>query len=186
MEVVKFHKDNMFQEIKASMMDRGFELSPAAQEKKLRLEQAFALRHRNKYSRFQVVDFLMKEYGCSRSTAYRDYAWAMQIMGDLDATDKNAERMVLAEAYWQLYQMSLKDRNIEQARKALDSYKSLFNFGADEDVIDPNKIQAHEYHIHMSREGNKILRETLKTGVVDFMSVTAEDADFEEVEDDGV
>ncbi len=186
MDIVKFHKDNMFQEIKASMMDRSFKLSPAAQEKKLRLEHAFALRHKNKYSRFQVVDFLMKEYGCSRATAYRDYAWAMQIMGDLDATNKNAERVILGEAYWQIYQMALKDRNLKIALRSLNSFQSLFNFGADEEPIDPNKIQAHEYHIHLSREGNKILRETLKTGVVDFMSVTAEEAEFEEVENDEV
>lgn len=181
MEMTKYSKDSMFQKIKASYLDDSFQLSTDAQEKKLRLQHAFSLRLRNKYSRFQVVEVLQKEYGVSQSTAYRDYAWAMQLYGDLDATDKNAERMILADSYWQLYQMALKERNIEQARKALDSYKSLFNFGANEEVIDPNKIQAHEYHIHLSREGNKILREVLGKGVVDFMSVTAEDTNYEEV-----
>ncbi|CAA0156959.1 hypothetical protein [Tenacibaculum maritimum] len=183
MDVVKFSKDSMFQQIKASFLDDSFELTPIAEEKKKRMRHAFAMRLKNKMTRHQAIEKLQKEYGISQSTAYRDYNWAMQIFGDLDATDKNAERMIIADAYWQLYQMSLADRNIEQARKALDSYKSLFNFDDNEIQIDPNKIQAHEYHIHLSREGNKILRETLSKGVVDFNSV-AEYVDFEDVTDE--
>lgn len=184
MEVVKYTKDSMFQQIKASYLEDDFELSPLAAEKKTRLIHIFSLRLKNKYSRHQAVELIQKEYKVSQATAYRDYNWAMQLFGDLDKTDKNAERMILADAYWQLYQMALKERNIEQARKALDSYKSLFNFGADEEVIDPNKIQAHEYHIHLSREGTKILRETLATGVVDFNDVGVVDVEHEELKDD--
>lgn len=181
MDVVKFSKDSMFQQIKASFLDDAFQLTPEAEEKKKRLRHAFSLRLKNKYSRHQTVEILQKEHNISQSTAYRDYDWAMQLFGDLDKTDKNAERMILADAYWQLYQMSLQERNIEQARKALDSYKSMFNFEDNGIEIDPNKIQAHEYNIHLSREGNKILRETLAKGVVDFNSVEAEEIDFEDV-----
>ncbi len=92
--------------------------------------------------------------------------------------------MILLEAYWNLYQMALKNKDTEQARKALDSYKSLLNFGAEESPIDPDKIQAHEYHIHLSREGSKVLKSALATGVVDFNSVGAEDVEYEEVADE--
>lgn len=181
MEVVKYSKDSMLQQIKASYLDDNFKLSEEALKKKERLRHIFSLRLKNKYSRHQAVELIQKEYGVAQSTAYRDYNWAMQLFGDLDKTDKNAERMIVADAYWQLYQMALKERNIEQARKALDSYKSLFNFGEDDVVIDPNKIQAHEYHIHLSREGNKILRETLSKGVIDLNSYGVEDVEHEDV-----
>lgn len=79
--------------------------------------------------------------------------------------------------------MALKDRNIEQARRALDSYAALFNFDKEEEIIDLEKIQAHEYHIKMSRKSHKILQLTLKDGVVDFNNLTAEDVDFQEITD---
>ncbi len=183
-DLVKYSKDSMFQRIKASYLDDTIVLNDAEEDKKLRLSHAFALRHRNKYSRFQVVEKLRKEYNISQAQAYRDYNLAMQLHGDLDAADKRAERMIIAEAYWELYLTSFQERDFDSARKALDSYTALFDFGSEENAIDPNKIQAHEYHIHMSREGNRILKEALKGGVVDFMSVTAEDVDFKEVEDD--
>ncbi len=182
-DVVKFSKDSVFQQIKASYLDDSFTLSPEAKEKKKRLRHIFSLRIDNKYSRHQAIRLIMKEYKISQSTAYREYNLAMQLCGDLDKTDKAAEKMIIADAYWQLYQMSLKERNIEQARKALDSYKSLFNFDENENEVDPNKIQAHEYHIHLSREGNKILRESLAKGVVDFNNYTV-DVDHEELKDD--
>lgn len=183
MDVVKFSKDSMFQQIKASFLDDSFELTPEAEEKKKRMRHAYAMRLKNKYSRHQAIDKLQKEYGVSQATAYRDYSWAMQIIGDLDTTDKNAERMLIAEGYWQLYQMSLADRNIEQARKALDSYKSLFNFDDNDVQIDPNKIQAHEYHIHLSREGHRVLKERLSGGVLDLSTPDVEDIDWENIDD---
>lgn len=181
MDTVKFNKDNLFQQIKASYLDDSFELTPQAKEKKNRLRHIFSLRLRNKYSRHQVIELTQKEYGISQSTAYRDYNWAMQLFGELDKTDKNAERMVLAEAYWQLYQVALKNKDIEQARKALDSYRCLFNFDDSEVEIDPNKIQAHEYHIHISRESSKVLRQALRSGVVDLNNVQAQEIEYEEM-----
>ncbi len=182
-DVVKFSKDSLFQQIRASYLDDNYQLSVVAAAKKKRLRQIFALRLKNKYSRHQTVEIIQKEYGISQSTAYRDYNLAMQLFGDLDETDKNAERIMLAEAYWDLYKKALKKKNLEQARKALDSYKSLFNFQDNDVEIDANKIQAHEYHIHLSREGNKILRDTLAKGVVDFNSYKIEDVEHEEVEE---
>ncbi len=182
-DIVKFSKDSLCQQIKASYLDDDFQLSDKALKKKKRLQHIFALRLKNKYSRHQTIKVIQKEYGISQSTAYREYNLSMQLFGDLDKTEKNAERLILAEAYWDLYKKALKKKNIEQARKALDSYKSLFNFEDNDIEIDANKIQAHEYHIHLSREGNKILRDTLAKGVVDFNSYKVEDVEHEEIED---
>lgn len=191
-EIVKFGKDNLFQRIVASHIDENFSLSPSEEQIKTRLRHIHSLRLNKKYSKHQAISIHQKEMNVSQATAYRDYNWAMQIYGELDKTDKQAEKMVLGEAYWNLYQMSLKESNIEQARKCLDSYKSLFNFEKDEDVIDPEKIKAHEFHIHLSRTSSKILRFALGKGVVDLNDIPSdlqedtqeEYSDFEEVKTD--
>ncbi len=183
-DIVKFTKDSLFQRIKAARLDPDFKLTDEEQQRYDRLYYIYSLRLKNKYSKHQSVTIAKKELKISQATAYRDYDLAMQIFGDLDTADKNAERNILGEAYWNLYQLAYKDKNIEQARKCLDSYKSLFNFDDNEVEIDPNKIQAHEYHIHLSREGNKVLRQTLSKGVVDFNSYRpTEDIEYEEVKD---
>jgi len=120
----------------------------------------------------------------SQATAYRDYSWAMQIFGELDKSDINAERAILADSYWQLYLMALKDRNLEQARKALDSYSRLFNFDKEEKEINFEKITANEYHIRMSRKSAKMLRAALATGVVDFNDIPATDAEYEDISEE--
>ena len=183
MEITKFDKEGFYQRISASFIDDSFELTPAEEVVKKRLRHVHSFRLSNKYSKYQALQIHMREMNVSQSTAYRDYNWAMQIFGELDKTDLNAERNVLAECYWQLHLTALKAQNLEQARKALDSYKSLFNFDKEEKEINFDKITAHEYHIKMSRKSFKILREALSTGVVDFNDLSANDVDYEEVEE---
>lgn len=185
-ELVKFGKDNLYQRIVASHIDENFQLTPTEEAIKTRLRHIHSLRLNKKYSKHQAISIHQKEMNVSQATAYRDYNWAMQIYGELDKTDKQAERMVLGEAYWNLYQMALKEANVEQARKCLDSYKSLFNFEKDEEVIDPDKIRAHEFHIHLSRNSSKIIRSVLGGGVVDLNNIPDEEdfIEFEEIKDD--
>lgn len=180
MELTKFSKDNTFQLIKASFLDDTIELSDEALEKKKRLRHAFAMRLNNKYNKGQVLKVLRKEYGISQATAYRDYNMAMELLGELDKTDKSAEKLVIAQGYWDIYQRNLKKGKDEIALRALEKYQALFDFEDNGEVIDPNKIQANVYNIHMSRKGNKILKKVLAEGVVDFNSM-AEDAEYEDV-----
>ena len=39
----------------------------------------------------------MRDYKISQATAYREYNWAMQIFGDLDAVSVKADRLILQE-----------------------------------------------------------------------------------------
>ncbi len=71
MDIVKFNKDNMFMQIKASLMDDSIELSPVAAEKKKRIDHIFALRHNNKYSRHQAIQRIIKDYGVSTHDSFR-------------------------------------------------------------------------------------------------------------------
>ncbi|WP_237190385.1 hypothetical protein [Riemerella anatipestifer] len=122
----------------------------------------------------------MRDHGVSRATAYRDYNWSMQIFGDLDATHLAAERQVLKEAFWNEYQLARKEGNGELAVKALKEYRALFNFDAEENQIDPNKIQAHEYHLSMPRWVYKKMDAMFSGGVVDFNNLEVEDVEYRE------
>ncbi|WP_304297971.1 hypothetical protein [Capnocytophaga leadbetteri] len=184
MELTKFSKDSLYQRISASYIDENFQLLPAEEAVKTRLRHIHGLRLSNKYSKHQAIQIHIREMGVSQTTAYRDYSWAMQIFGELDKSDINAERAILADSYWQLYQMALKDRDLEQARKALDSYSRLFNFDKEEKEINFEKITANEYHIRMSRKSAKMLRAALASGVVDFNSLPATDTEYEDITDE--
>lgn len=184
MELTKFSKDSLYQRISASYIDENFQLLPAEEAVKTRLRHIHGLRLSNKYSKHQAIQIHIREMGVSQATAYRDYSWAMQIFGDIEKSDLQAERLILAERYWELYQRALKKDELEQARRALDSYKSLFNFDKEEKEINFEKITANEYHIRMSRKSAKMLRAALSSGVVDFNSLPATDTDYEDITDD--
>ena len=184
MELTKFSKDSLYQRISASYIDENFQLLPAEEAVKTRLRHIHGLRLSNKYSKHQAIQIHIREMGVSQATAYRDYSWAMQIFGDIEKSDLQAERLILAERYWELYQRALKKDELEQARRALDSYKSLFNFDKEEKEINLEKITANEYHIKMSRKSAKMLRAALTSGVVDFNNLPATDTDYEDITDD--
>lgn len=186
MELVKFKKDSSFLRIKASYLDENsVELTDKEEEKKKRLAHAWALRLNNKYSTHQTIQILMRDHSISRATAYRDYNWSMQIFGDLDATNLAAERQVLKEAFWNEYQLARKAGNGDLAVKALKEYRSLFNFDAEENQIDPNKIQAHEYHIRMPRWVYKQMDKMFEGGVLDFNSLDVSDVEYKEEVEEG-
>ena len=184
MELTKFSKDSLYQRISASYIDENFQLLPAEEAVKTRLRHIHGLRLSNKYSKHQAIQIHIREMSVSQATAYRDYSWAMQIFGDIEKSDLQAERLILAERYWELYQRALKKDELEQARRALDSYKSLFNFDKEEKEINFEKITANEYHIKMSRKSAKMLRAALTSGVVDFNNLPATDTDYEDITDD--
>lgn len=184
MELTKFSKDSLYQRISASYIDENFQLLPAEEAVKTRLRHIHGLRLSNKYSKHQAIQIHIREMGVSQATAYRDYSWAMQIFGDIEKSDLQAERLILAERYWELYQRALKKDELEQARRALDSYKSLFNFDKEEKEINFEKITANEYHIKMSRKSAKMLRAALASGVVDFNDLPATDTDYEDITDE--
>lgn len=183
MDIVKFTKDSIFQKIKAWYIDPDSNvLSEKEINRKDRLSHAWSLRKNNKYSSSQVVQILKRDHNISEATAYRDYGMAMNIFGDLDQVNVAAERLILAESYWNLYQMSLKKGNEETARKCLDSYKSLFNFDDTGDKIDPKKLEASVYKLNLPRGAKNMLENMFENGVVDFNNLTAEDVRFKEVD----
>lgn len=184
MELVKYTRDNAFQRIKAWYIDENSViLSEQENQKKDRMIHIWGLRLNQKYSKNQVIQIVMRDYGISQATAYRDYVLSQRLFGDIDNVNIAAERMVLAESYWNLYQMALKKGNEETARKCLDSYKSLYNFLDTSQKVDPKKLESSVYILKLPRNTNKLITKMLSSGVVDFNSLGAEDVDFKEVID---
>ncbi|MGYP000054400464 len=182
MELVKYTKDNAFQRIKAWYIDENSViLSDLENEKKDRMIHIWSLRLNNKYSKNQVIQIVMRDHKVSQATAYRDYVLSQQLFGELDNVNIAAERMVLAESYWNLYQMALKKGNEDGARKALDSYKSLYNFHDTAQKVDPKKLEASNYILKLPRNANKLITKMLSAGIVDFNSLGAEDVEFKEI-----
>lgn len=182
MDIVKYTKDNAFQRIKAWYIDENsVALSDEDVKKKDRMIHIWSLRLNNKYSRNQVIQIMVRDHKVSQATAYRDYVLAQQLFGDLDQVNIAAERMVLAESYWNLYQMALKKGNEDGARKALDSYKSLYNWLDSEQKVDPKKLEASVYVMKLPRNTGKLITKMLTSGVVDFNSLDAEDVEFKDI-----
>lgn len=181
--IVKFNKDSHFQRIQASYVDDKIKLSEFEEQMLERMKFVFSLRLKNKYSKQQAVSKLESEYKVSRATAYRDYASASMLFGEIDDVDARGEKMVLREQYWYLYQQNIKERNWQEAKRALDSYRELFDFSDTSGDVDPDKIAKHVYNIKVSKKVEKALLNTLKDGVIDLNSFNpnAEDIDFEEV-----
>jgi hypothetical protein len=185
--MVKYNKDSSLQKIRASFLDDSIDLTTTEMDTREKCRYLFTLRLKNKYSRSQAIEMLMKEFEVSQATAYRLYNKMTFIYGELDDTDARAERMVLREHYFNLYQMALQDKEIELAKKILDSYRELFDFNVDDTDIDPGKMKAHEYHIKTPRDVQKELRKQLDNkGVLDFNSYPGiEDIAYTEVGKDG-
>lgn len=184
MDIVRFTKDNSFQRIKAWYIDeKSVTLSDKDQKLKDRLVHIWSLRINNKYTQNQIIQIIVRDYGVSFATAYRNYPLAMNLFGELDQVNIAAERMVLAEKFENLYQMALKKGNEDAAVRALTQLKSLYNFNDTTQKVDPKKLEASNYIIRIPRNINKMLTKTLQAGgVLDFNALGAEDVEFKEVE----
>lgn len=184
MEMIKSSQGKIFHKLKSWYQDEeSVVLSEKETAFKNRLAHIWALRLNNKYSTQQTITVAMKEHDISQATAYRDYKLAQQLFGEIDQVDIAAERIILAEAYWNLYQRAISAKNFDEARKALDSYKSLFNWADDDQVVDPKKLEASVYRMVLPRGVGKVINAMFESGVADFNSLGAEDVDFKEVEE---
>ncbi|CAL2105490.1 conserved hypothetical protein [Tenacibaculum sp. 190524A02b] len=186
MSLVKFNKDSALQRIRASFLDDNIQLSKKEAETKEKIRYVFTLRLKENHSRSSAIDMLMDEYpDISMATAYRIYNKSTFVFGELDQTDSRAERMLLREHYWGLYKEAREDKQFEVAKKILDSYRELFDFSDVDTDVDEGKLKAHEYHIKVPRDIQKIMKEQLLKGSVDFNQYpNIEDIPHEEI--DGV
>ena len=190
MEILRLGKESMFQRIKASYIDETFELKPNEIAKKERLEKIWGLRINKKYSAHETIKIIMRDFktdegkAVSRATAYRDYSWSMAIFGDIDQLNKAAEKMLLAESYWNEYQKAVNKDNGDLAIKALNSYERLMGFDKTESLAELLKYKSVDITLRVSPKQRKAVDKFFAIGVADFNQFDAEDVDFEELNEE--
>jgi len=181
MDIVKYTKDNAFQRIKAWYIDEeSVQLTPTEEKKKDRLKHIWALRSNNRYSPKDTVKIIERDYKVSQSTAYRDYNLSMELFGSMDQVNVAAEKMIIAEGYWDLYLSAKKNGKDEVALRALEKYEGLHNFDTTQKV-DPKKLEASNYSLNLPRGAEKILKGMFESGAVNFNNIGAEDIDWKEI-----
>lgn len=181
-DIVKFNKDNTFQRLRAHYLEP--ENNPISDAEKVRLERVVlmcSLRMRNKYSKQQVLKKIVDDYDVSQATAYRDYTMMSNLFGEIDEVNTVAEMMFVREEYMFLYQQLIKDRDWNNARAVLDKYKETLP-NISENEVDPKKIEAHEFHLKLDRQLQKLMSDALIGGGVDFAKAKFQDIDFEVIE----
>lgn len=182
--IVRYTQDSHFQRIRASYLEENIQLTEYEEKLAEQLKFIYTHRLKNKFSKQQVIDKIISVYQLSKATAYRRYDMSMQLFGEIDEVNVRAEKIILAEQYWHLYQMNLRERNWDAAKKALDSYKELFDFSKSEETMDFDKIKANNYHISLDRLSKSYFKKQISSGVFDF-NMNAEDIDFEKIENEG-
>ena len=80
-----------------------------------------------------------------------------------------------------LYQMALKKGNEDAAVRALTQLKSLYNFHDTSQKVDPKKLEASVYKMVLPRPAQKMLKKMADNGIMDFMSIGAEDVEWQDV-----
>lgn len=164
------------------------QLSKTDRDLKMRWETAFTalLEFR---SPEDAVKRLMKLFGVSKATAYRDVQRCEMLFGSFKRFDKEAWRYISIERKHKLYQLALKDKNIELAYKIDKEIDKLLGLDQEDSPIDLEKIASQDYDIIISKKQERLVQKILGTGGAVNMNVSdAVDIDFEEIKntnDDG-
>ncbi len=183
MSIVKFNQDSPIQKIKASFLDDEIVLTPKQEEIKEQIRFAYTLRLKDRYSPSQTIEHLQNEYGVSQATSYRIYHKAMYVFGELDMTDLKAEKRIILEHKWNLYQQARDGKKIELANKILDEYYKMFDF-SEKMALEEGELKAHQYNVIVDRGVRKFMHQQFNKGSVDFNSYpNIEDVEFKEVKD---
>lgn len=189
MEVAKFTNNNLLQRLKNNYIDdENFPLEPADLEKKNLYEKIWSLRVGDKYHQQDIIAILMRPKvrggeGLSRSTAYRSYQISQQLYGELDKVDIAAENAMARAVFHDLYITAKKRGDLKTANKAYENYVKLIPQDKSNE-LDPEMLKASIYREVLPPAVKKMFRKAAERGVVDLMFLGAEDAEWQEAEND--
>lgn len=189
MELAKFTKNSLLQRLKNNYMDdEEYKLEPADLQKKNILEKIWGLRVNNKYQQEDIIKILMRPKerggeGLSRSTAYRDYNLSQQLFGELDLVNAAAERAVARSVFHDLYIKAYQKGDFKTANKAYENYVKMIPEDKSGE-IDPEMLKASIYRQVLPPAVKKMFKKAAERGVVDLMFLSAEDAEWQESENE--
>jgi hypothetical protein len=177
--------DTKFERILASYLDEGsVELTAPEIEIRDRAETAFSLLL-NWRSREQAVKVLESQYDISKATAYRDINRALSLYGDITKSRKEGWRYIIFEYNQKLFQMSVKEKALDQMGKCLDRMIKLAQLDQEESTFNPEKFIAQTYELTVANSVKMFVEKSLKKGAVDlndYVSENAEDTTYEDVD----
>ena len=165
--------------------DKLSRLSDYEQDLKKRWETAFMsmLEFR---SVEDTVKRLVNLFDISKATAYRDIQNTEMLFGSFKRYDKEAWRYISIERKHKLYQLALKDKNLELAFKIDSEIDKIIGLDKDDPVVNLEKIQSNHYEISIARKQELLIKQLFKEGnsVLDMNVSGTIDIDFTEIKEE--
>lgn len=180
--------DTHFENILAYYMDdktpeeiRLARLSETDKKLKKRWEAAFTMLLEFR-SPEDAAKKLQSLFNVSKATAYRDVQRCEMLFGSFKRFDREAWRYISIERKHKLYQLALKDKDLELAYKIDKEIDKLLGLHEEESPIDLDKIAAQDYNIIMSNKQERLIKQILASGGAVNMNVdNTVEIDFEEL-----
>ena len=133
-----------------------------------------------------TVKRLVKLYGISKPTAYRDVQNTEKLFGSFKRYEAEAWRYISIERKHKLYQLALKDKNLELAFKIDCKIDEIIGLDKEDPMVNLEKIQSNDYEIKLSQKQQLLIKQLFKKGLqgqgsVDMNVGPTIDIDFTEI-----
>lgn len=153
------------------------------EQKAIKKRWSFVLQCRLElYSRFEIVNMLVEEFGVTKPTAYSDVRNADILYGDVMKADKEGTKAILFEYAHQLYRKSIQKNDLKASSKALELMAKFGGVDAEDKAdFDPEKFKNVPIEISLPPELLKILQDSIKGGVVDLNKLNVVDITYTDV-----
>ena len=120
----------------------GREVAPEDKEVMIRWEAAHAIILGDSQNDRNAVTILMKRFGISESTAYRDIRLSKNLFGDVRASTRDSLRYMVTQWAVDLYHMAKEIKDLKGMERALERLTKANNLDKDDmDLPDASKIQ---------------------------------------------
>jgi hypothetical protein len=164
------------------------ELTDAMVREKLELMATISLLTNPMMTQASVVKRLESEHGLSYSAAMRRVRDAKEMCAGLwSGTDRTYAKFQAKARAEAILEKAMQEDDLENALKANAQLIALDQLDKeDSSLVDPTKLEPHEYRLMLSPQDKRLLRKTLSEGVVDLSELFkgAPDAEFEETAGD--
>lgn len=155
-----------------------------AKQEAIRIRWAMALTLRSNYlSKMQAAQKIMEEYGVGLSQAYNDVSNSERLFGNFVKSEREGRRAILQEWAEKLFQRALHAKDLKIQAKALELIARFAGVDDDSEAqFNPEKFENKEIVIKVDANIEDAFIEALKKGAVNFNKVSAEDAEFIEID----
>lgn len=142
-------------------------LSPKEEEIRERWSACFSLLCQY-HSPQQAVSVMQQRFGISEAQAYRDVKSAMELFGDVNASDKQAYRHILFEFAMKIFQLAATKSDLAEMNKSLNTMVKIRGLDReDPDIPDFSLLQNNVFNINLEQNQLAALQNIIKSGVIE-------------------